>query len=229
MEILTLPTADKAFAQGGNRLCFVYPEDRKYCIKVARSDRSPEQKKAEKSFPRNLKPVRFFDENRQELRVYKNIDRWIGDSAYTLIPRHLGIIDTNYGSGFITEIITDDDGLISISLKQYVWQFGITPALEEAISVFKDHWVSLGMPSRNLLLHNIVVQQSKDQLRLVVIDGLGWSDIFPIAYIFPSLARRKAARKASRLDATIEQLLETQKNKGDWGYHGWLEDEKKSN
>lgn len=224
---IVLPEPHKAFASGGNRLCFTHPNDSSFCIKVARPDRLPQQKKASKGFPKNLKPLSFFDENLQEIKVYNRIDRWIGRSAYQLIPRHKGIVETNYGSGFISEIVTDTDGRISISLKQFVWQHGVTPALNKALTKFKQQWSELGMPSRNLLLHNIVVQQHGDDLRLVVIDGLGWADVLPIAYWIPEIARRKALRKVNRLGPAINNLLDIKAKNKDKGQHGWIDESKR--
>ncbi|MFA7553093.1 MAG: YrbL family protein [Spongiibacteraceae bacterium] len=217
-----------AFARGGNRLCFVDPRDSNNCIKVARPDRAPAIKKNEKSFPASLKPLSAFDDNAEEFRVYTHIKRQIGDAAFELIPRCTGFVETNFGRGLGSEIIKDDDGKISLTLKQYLWLFGETDDLKEALTVFKQRWQLLGMPSRNLLLHNIVVQQAKGKIqRLVVIDGLGWPDVLPIAYYCRAVAQRKAKRKAARLADAIAALLAKKQQGGDWGYHGWMDDNKR--
>ncbi len=227
--ILQLGPEDNAFARGGNRLCFVDPRNSDNCIKVARTDRTPAIKKSEKKFPASLKPLKFFDDNEEEFRVYQRIDQQIGKEAYALIPRCYGFVETDWERGLCSEIIKDDDGKISLTLKQYLWQFGYTEELKVKVDSFKQQWQSLGMPSRNLLLHNIVVQQKEEKIqRLVVIDGLGWPDIIPLGYYSNLMAKRKAARKASRLDATINRLLDIKRNQGDWGYHGWMDDDKRT-
>jgi len=225
MRQLTLGGSNNAFAHGGNRLCFVDPNDANRCIKVLRPDRSPATKRAKQSFPRNLKPLQYFDDNWQELRVYQKIDEVVGNSAYELIPRCFGEVDTDYGTGLVTEMIKDFDGRISLSLKQCIWQQGKSAELMAVVDQFVARWGSLGMPSRTLLLHNIVVQRDvTGPRRLVVIDGLGWPDLLPLAYWLPNLAVAKAQRKAHRLYLTIDELIDKQKQGKDWGYHGWLDE-----
>lgn len=227
-ENIFLGSEDKAFTQGGNRLCFINPHDSNQCIKVARIDRKPAIKRQEKGLIGRLKPLDHFDENLQELHVYNDIATRIGPEALTLIPHCYGLIETNLGLGLCSEMIIDNDKKISISLKQYLWQQGKTPELLQAIDHFKTQWLRLGMPSRNLLLHNIVVQQKHtNALRLVVIDGLGWPGLFTLANYFLAAAQKKAARKLKRFDIAIDQLLEKKKIGGDWGYHGWLDEEQR--
>lgn len=225
INLIKLGGLENAFTQGGNRLCFIDPTDPNRVIKTLRPDRSPAIKKANHGFPRNLKPSRYFDDNWQELRVYKRIASSIGEDAFEVIPRCFGMVDTDCGPGLVTELIKDDDGRVSLSLKQCVWQHGKDEKLMHAVDQFIQRWGELGMPSRNLLLHNIVVQYSASgPKRLLVIDGLGWPDLVPLAYFIPAMARRKAQRKSGRLLAIIDQLLEKKKSGQDWGFHGWLDE-----
>ncbi len=227
-DILVLGEEDRAFARGGNRLCFVDPRDNNRCIKVPRNDRTASIKRAEKGLLAKLKPLSRFDDNHEEFSVFERIARQIGDAAFDFLPRCYGFVDTEYGPGLCSELIRDVDGQISMSLKQYLWQRGYTEELKATVSRFQQHWADLGMPSRNLLLHNIVVQQNEGGIRrLVVIDGLGWPDMVPLAYYFTVMAQRKAARKAERLNRAIERLLNTKAANGEWGHHGWLSDEKR--
>lgn len=228
VDTLNLGGSENAFARGGNRLCFVHPQHADQCVKVLRPDRSPEIKRQERSFPRNLKPLRFFDDNYQEFKVYQLIEKHIGDAAYQLIPRCFGQIPTNWGPGLVSEIIKDEDGLVSLSLKQYLWLHGKTDEITRAIQAFIDEWSRLGMPSRNLLLHNMVVQNNATGVRrIVVIDGLGWPDVLPLAYFVTSIAQKKARRKAQRLWSTVDELLHKKAVGGDWGYHGWMDDQQR--
>lgn len=228
MTTLDLGSPQQAFARGGNRLCFIDPQNPNRCIKVLRPDRSPAIRRAEKSFPKNLKPLSAFDDNLEESRVIQAIDRTIGEPAYQLTSRCYGFVETNFGPGLRSELIRDEDRLISITLKQYLWQNGVTAELSNSLVTFCQKWQALGMPSRNLLLHNIVVQQGHETIkRLVVIDGIGWAGIIPLAYRIPSLARYKAARKVRSLHAAIEHLLHKQTHQLNYGYHGWITDDKR--
>lgn len=226
--MIEFSSIDAAFSSGGNRLCFVDPENTSRCIKIARPERSPEIKRAAKSFPNNLRSLDYFDENVSDLSVYKRIDKSIGEEAYSLIAKCYGAVETNFGHGLSFELIKDSDEQISMTLKQYIWQKGLSNELEVVLENFMSRWHTLGMPSRNLLLHNIVVQQNNASIkRLVVIDGLGWPDIVPLAYFIKTLARYKARRKTMRLPLAIQKLIEKRQAGGDWGLRGWMDSEQR--
>lgn len=218
-----------AFASGGNRLCFIHPDDSNLCIKVLRADRSPSIKRSKKKFPFNYRSLKNFDDNWQEWLVYEKINSCVGEPAYKMIPRCFGLVDTNLGQGLVSEVIKDDDGLISISLKQYLWTKGFDLDLRKVLDNFEKKWIFYGMPSRNLLDHNLVVKmKNSTPSQLVVIDGLGWPDFLPLAYSFPSLAKRKAARKVARLRESIRKTIEEKIPNDDWGYHGWIEEKNRA-
>jgi len=214
----------KPFANGGNRLCFVHPEHKNLCIKVARPNFSPAEKRQRKGFPKNLKPLSRFDDSQIEHDVLSSIHGRLGDEVLSMIPRSHGMVDTDMGPGIITRLVTDADGKISVTLLQYLWEQGLTPEIQQSIDHFCEHWQALAVPSRDLLLHNIVVEQRADkQCSLIVIDGLGWSDMIPLVKIFKSLAQRKAGRKIANMQARIKSLLAEKEAGGSWGIHGFID------
>jgi len=228
MNSVTLGSLEKAFSRGGNRLCFVDPRDPCRCIKIARSDKTPELKRQEKSFPKNLKPLQAFDDNYGEYAVFSRIEKTIGDEAFELIPRCYGFVETDFGDGLCVEMIRDDDGAISLSLKQYLWLYGKEPKLNKLLQQFSKRWQQLGIPSRNLLLHNMLVQQKAGEPhRLMVIDGLGWPDMLPLAYYSKAFACYKAGRRLQKLELAIAALLAKKNNGQDYGVHGWLSEEQR--
>jgi hypothetical protein len=225
IKTMKLGEASDAFAHGGNRLCFYHPEDRRKIIKVLRHDKLPQTKRRNQSFPRKLKPLTSFDDNIQEHKVYQQIENTVGQAAFQLIPRCYGFVDTDHGPGLVSELIVDGDGRVSLTLKQFVWQYGKTDALSAALDKFVHDWHGLGMPSRNLLLHNIVVQQQNNlPERLVAVDGLGWAGLVALLPIPRFFARHKALRKVNRLRDDIERLITKRENGEDWGVHGWLDE-----
>ena len=229
MKKLELGSEADAFAQGGNRLCFFYPGEPGKCVKTLRKDRLPELKKKEKGIKGWFKPLASFDDNQQEYSTFLRIADLYGPQALQYIPRCYGMVATNHGPGLVTDLIRDFDGGISMTLKQYVWLHGNSPTVKNCVAAFQQSWETIGLPSRNLLLHNIVVQlTTADTInRLVVIDGLGWADVLPFGWWSRTLARAKAARKAERLTESIDALLEIKRTNGDWGYHGWMEPEQR--
>lgn len=213
------------FAQGGNRLCFVHPHDQNRCIKVRRPDFTLEDLRNRKGFPKNLKPLSSFDDNAEEYRVMKQLYNRFGDALYEHVSACFGFEDTDMGKGLVSELIRDESQNISHTLKQYIWDHGYDDKCKQAVNQFCRYWESLGIPSRDLLLHNIVVQvnASNDIVRLVVIDGLGSSSLLPGWLLPNSFFKKKAKRKTENLRLRIEVLLQDREKGGAFpGYYGLL-------
>jgi len=222
MEYVELGDEASAFARGGNRLCFVDPRDSSCCIKVLRPDRSPKLRRQEKGWLKRLRPLSQFDENLEEFAVWQVIERRIGLDAFTLISRCHGFVDTNFGRGLVMELIRDGDGKISKTLKQYLWENGLTPEIKAAVAKFANAWIQLGMPSKKLLLHNMLLKKNAAMNNIFVIDGLGWASSVPISkYVF-ALAKVRAQNKVTELWKSIDELLAKKQSGANFGYHGWL-------
>lgn len=181
-------------------------------------------KRRRKGLKGRLKPARSFDENRQEQRTLITLERQIGPAFNEHVPRYLGMIDTDMGTGIQVQLVRSHDGAIALPLKQHLWERGRTQALDQALEEFGRCWIEHRIPSRSLLLHNLVVEDrgGQEPLKLWVIDGLGNSDLLPLARWSKRLARRKAERKVRDLDVRIESLLEKRRNGADPGRHGFL-------
>lgn len=228
MDYVDLGDIDKAFTQGGNRLCFVDPRDAKHCIKVLRPDRTPRIRRRQKGFPKNLRPLSSFDENLQEYRVWQTIEKEIGEPAFDVISRCYGFVRTNYGNGLVMELIRDSDGKISKTLKQSLWEEGLTPAVENALSSFANAWAAIAMPSKKLLLHNMLLRKSNHGHKIYVIDGLGWSSLLPLSKYIKWLAKKRSQKKIQDLQQLITEFLENKQQGSVFGYHGWLDDKQRT-
>ena len=212
------------FAQGGNRLCFVHPDQPERVIKVRRPDVSLEHKRKKKGFPKNLRPLSSFDDNVEELQVMESLDQLVGAQLYQCVARCYGFKDTDMGPGLVSDLIRDDGHNISHTLKQYIWDNGFDEPCQNAVDQFAESWVQLAIPSRDLLLHNIVVQRNHDGAiqRLVVIDGLGSPNILPVSLLPMSLRRNKARRKIENMRSRISRLESERGRETFPGYHGLL-------
>ena len=211
------------FARGGNRLCYVHPERPDICIKVPRPDVDLAVKRRRKGLKGRLKPAARFDDNREEARTLVALHERTGTTLRAFVPRFLGWVETDLGPGVTVDLIRDGDGAIATPLKQYVWERGCDADLEAALAEFTTYWIRERVPSRELLLHNVVARRlANGALRLVVIDGLGNADLLPFSRWSRALARRKATRKAARLRARVDRLLRTREAGGDPGEHGFL-------
>ncbi|WP_417546045.1 YrbL family protein [Marinobacter sp.] len=207
---MTLTLSDqKPFAKGGHRLCFVHPENDQHCIKVRRPDFTLEDLRKSKGFPKNLRPLKSFDDNLEEYRVIDDITRKIGAEAFQHIYHCYGFIDTDLGPGLECELIRDDSGLISLSLKQYIWEHGYTESCKQAVEALSNFWVRHQIPSRRLLIHNIMAQQSSDGdlKRLVVIDGLGSPNLVPWHWLSSPIKTQKVNERIRHLQDKIEEAV----------------------
>lgn len=221
---MTLRLADlQPFARGGNRLCYVHPEDSGRCIKVRRPDFTLEDRRRKKGFPKNLRPLSSFDDNLEEFAVMAEFERHFDDTVFAHISRCYGFVDSDMGRGLCSELIRDADQQISISLKQFLWDEGYTPACRDAVEAMAAHWQAHLVPSRDLLVHNIVVQRDGDAItRLVVIDGLGSSGLLA-GHRWPrALRRRRVASKIANLHSRIDELLACRERGEFPGTHGLL-------
>lgn len=199
----------KPFAHGGNRLCFVHPEHADRVIKVRRPEFTLEDLRRKKGFPKNLRPLSWFDDNQEEFRVMQDIARRVGHEAFSVISRCYGYEETDMGPGLTSELIRNGDGKISYSVMEYIWRFGYSDELKTAANRFAETWLRLGIPSRDLILHNILVQCDAEQKiqRLVVIDGLGHSGAIPVHWLPTALKRARAQRKIDNFYARIDDFL----------------------
>ena len=197
------------FAKGGHRLCFVHPDNPARCIKVRRPDFPLEECRRRKGFPKNLRPLSSFDDNFEELRVVKSLLRSRGQIIYQHIYQCFDFVDTDLGKGLETELIRDDDGQISLSLKQYIWQYGFHAGCRAAVKDLTTFWLDHCIPSRDLLTHNVVVQQTQDQkiARLVVIDGLGSPSTVPFSWLPEFLRKRLVVQRVRRFEMRIESFV----------------------
>lgn len=211
------------FARGGNRLCFVHPEDSSLCIKVRRPDFTLEDRRRKKGFPKNLRPLSSFDDNLEEFREMEKLSRYCGERAFRHISRCHGFIDTDLGKGLISELVRNFDGRIAITLKQYLWENGLTDQVMSVIEDFIVSWIAELIPSRDLLLHNIVVQLAGNgAVRLVVIDGLGAAGIIPFQLMPRWYRTRRVVKKIDNFRQRIEDILQQRGSSAFPGSHGLL-------
>lgn len=215
-------STERPFAQGGNRLCFVHPHDAERCIKVRRPDFTLQDLRRKKGFPKALLPLSHFDDNREEFAVISALARHPGEAAFEHVSRCYGFEDTDLGPGLVLELVRDADGRISETLKAQIWFDGYTPDCREAVEAFCTRWRELQIPSRDLLLHNILVQRdARGRIRrLVVIDGLGSPNILPFTWLPATARQRKVERKIANLHLRIEQTLAKKARGEKPGKHG---------
>ena len=190
-------------------MCFVHPDDKHLCVKVRRPDFTLRDLRKRKGFPKTLRPLSSFDDNLEEFEVLSGFQKKYGDKAFEHISHCSGFQETDLGKGLVSELIRDHDGRISLNIKQYIWEEGVTDSFLVAFETFCAFWLDMAIPSRSLLIHNVIVQKGEqDQVsRLVVIDGLGYPGIIPEFLLPKSFYRKKAARKIDDLRSRMDDFI----------------------
>ena len=161
---------------------------------------------------------RGFDDQRKELKAYRQLSRrCFGD--WTHVPRCHGAVDTDQGIGIVTDLHRDWHGGFPRNLEELLpvapaapvalaAAGGPTGALGAAIDEFKAWLRHTRFLSRDLLPHNIIaVAMSPDCYRLVIVDGIGNSELLPLSSWFDACARRKIERKIRKFDGRVRMLL----------------------
>ena len=205
-QILELRTL-KPFAIGGTRRCYIHPNDSNLCVKVLREDRTPEVRKNQTEGFKRLLPPRNFDDQWKEQRAYEALIPKVTDGTWKHVPEYFGTVDTDMGLGIVTRVFRNHDGSFPLTLEHLVPK-GITDSLEQALQEFKDWLRKELFLSRHLLPHNIIVVETEPSTcTLVIVDGIGNSEMIPISSWFDFFARRKIERKIVYFNHRIDELL----------------------
>jgi hypothetical protein len=197
---------DLIFSSGGNRLCYVSPSDNTRCLKLLRPDRTPEIRRSEKSFPSNLRPLSFFDENLSEQIRLDFLFRSFPPLITKHLPRTYGMVQTSAGLAHETDLIRDNDGSIAQSLEQYIWDNGLNQTAELATDQFFKDWSEAPPQTRDLIPHNMVITFRSTSATIILIDGLGRMPLIP-SLSGTRMSLKRLAKRRDNFDERIQRVL----------------------
>jgi len=197
----------RPFASGGNRICYRHPAYANRCLKVLRPDRSPALRRKEKRFPSNLRPLKYFDENQVELKVLNYLHANYPKAVRRHLPQSFGMVETDLGHAHATSLITNSDGLISQTLEQYIWEHGLDDTVSQSIEKFKDDWSTQPPKTRDLIPHNMVINDLGGETRLILIDGLGRKPRLTCFYL-ACTSRNRYRRRIQDFDQRVQRILQ---------------------
>ncbi|MCH8499661.1 MAG: PhoP regulatory network YrbL family protein [Marinobacter sp.] len=162
------------FARGGNRDCYRHPEQPDRCLKLVRTEALEARRKRQPRYKR-WRPNHAMDDNQQEHRAYQQLlrDHPECDTLWHHLPRFYGQADTSLGLANVCELILSADNTPAPTLEALITADPLHPTLVDAIRQFQQWLRQHQVMTRNLLPHNLVVGGQDEQLRLVLIDGLG--------------------------------------------------------
>ena len=203
----------KPFAEGGNRFCYVHPDNKNLCLKISK----PEVvKKMRSNAPwyKKLRSEQSFDDNFREENAYQQ--RAIKKNPKK-IWRHLArwheFVETSKGLASCTELITNNDE-VALNLEEYLFSKGRTSEINIALKEFEMFLKETKLLTKNIIPHNLAVKENDSGLTLKIIDGLGCMSFIPLPEISNAFAKRYIKRRIELMYSRIEWDLSGRK--GSW-------------
>ena len=182
------------FAVGGRRLCFVHPHEPAKCVKVLRTDERRTVRHKKTLIPANWR--REYDNNAHEKRVLEQLERRIGPAMASHLPRCYGMAETDLGPGLVLDLVRDDDGAISRSIRELITVGYDLSKLRRSFDDFGRFLAEHLVITRGLLDHNLVVaMRGGEPGPIFMIDGLGDPAWLPLSRWIPALGRARIARR----------------------------------
>lgn len=168
------------FAVGDHRLCFRHPNDPSRCIKVNREGKDLMLWKRA-PFYKKLRSVKSFNDNWQEYLSFQQpaITR-NQPKVWAHIPRCYGWVKTDLGEGLITDYYGAPEGKPAPTLETFLREQGINDGIRQALREFIAFFRETLLITKAILPHNVVVVESPQGLRLVLIDGFGALGRLPV-------------------------------------------------
>ena len=201
------------FAEGGNRKCFVHPNNKDRCLKVVHPG-LVEKIKKNKPWYKKLRSNDSFDDNLREQAAYnqkalrdENQDLW------THLAKWYGMTETNIGMASETELIRNGEE-IAETLESYLFREGLTDEISEAIENFHIWLRAHLIFTKNLIPHNLVLYKNDNKLIIKIIDGLGSQAFLPLPNYSNYFAKRYIERRIELMWSRIHWDLSGRK--GNW-------------
>ncbi len=195
---------------GGTRFCFIHPQHPDRCVKVLRPDRTGEARKRDAQNWKRFLPPRFFDDQLKEIRAYDELISQQNPRLWEHIPEYYGTVETDMGLGIVTRLYKNGDGSWPENLEEALPN-GLSPALDDAIERFLQGLLREHIVTRDLLPHNLIaVKQGEgksEKYQVLIVDGIGNSELVPISTWFHFFAKRKIQRKIAKFRYRASILL----------------------
>lgn len=187
--------------KGGRREVYLDPEDKTKCIKITTLSSKKAGKKNTKHWYKKLRPLSSFDENKNELKAYKNMIKKYGNDSkvFENIPKFYGEVNTNFGWGIEVEYLENIE-----SLKNFIDKNGINDSILPALKDMFVNFIENNVEIRDYTPYNYMVKNIDGKLKVYLIDGLGaaiWIPIHKIAYFGKKQIKR-------RIDKMLKNLAE---------------------
>ena len=203
----------KPFAEGGNRVCYIHPENNHLCLKISKPDVVVNMR-SNAPWYKKFRSDQSFDDNYREESAYQQ--RAINENPHKIwkhLAKWYGFVETSKGLASCTELITNNDK-VAFNLEEYLFSNGRTPEIDKALKEFEMFLKETKLLTKNIIPHNLAVKENDYRLTLKIIDGLGCMSFIPLPEISNAFANRYVERRIELMYSRIEWDLSGRK--GSW-------------
>ena len=178
---------DLIIGTGRDRICYEHPTIKDQCIKISISSHK---------------------QSRREVRYFSFLNRKKVDLSH--ISTFLGKVKTNQGAGFCFELVRNEDGKISLTLRESLEkQIFSLKDIQPKLEYLKEYLISNGICIRDISPSNIICQNTAKGINLIVIDGIGNSNINPLTIRLPRLINSAIIKAWKSLDRKLARIEES--------------------
>tara|TARA_B100001057_G_scaffold209750_1_gene210442 strand:+ start:149 stop:787 length:639 start_codon:yes stop_codon:yes gene_type:complete len=191
------------FASGGNRRCFIHPNNNYRCLKVSLEEQS---KKVKQNAPwyKKLRSEKSFDDNLREQKAYaQRALRKDNSDTWKHLAKWYGMVETSIGPASETELIRDNQNNIASTLEAYLFSYGMTDEIKIALDEFESWLRSSLVLTKNIIPHNLVLGYEGEKIVLKIIDGLGSKSYLPLTQISDVFAKKYVERRIELMRSRI--------------------------
>lgn len=177
-KILDLTNA-KLIGKGTHKKCFVHPHDATRCVKVAYNE----------SGKRDLNREVFYLKTRYRRK-----------HPATILPHFYGVIQTNFGRGYVVDYLQNTDGTPCLSLKDWLETPDKNPQLDPLIDgamrtlkqkIYDEQVLCLSIYPENILFR----KETDGNYRPFLVNDLGNAARVPLAYWVKSVRLRSIEKR----------------------------------
>ncbi len=181
--------------EGEIRKCYQHPEKEHLCLKIPREHVTREY---------TYKEILYFKKlSKRKKSLY----------TYPFYSDFHGEVATNLGQGQVFDLIKDETtNQTSKTLEYYLTESALIEdtVLWKAILKLKEQMTSHKVFTRDLRSRNLCCKILKDQsIQIIIIDGIGHRDFFPLADWFHHFSKKKIERTFKKWHFTS---IENQRN-----------------
>ena len=190
------------FAEGGNRRCFVHPNNPNRCLKVIHSGLLETIIK-NKPWYKKLRSSESFDDNLRERDAYnQKALRNNNSETWKHLAKWYGMVETTIGAASETELIKNEN-LVAETLESYLFANGLTDEIKLSIEQFHE-WLRKNLIlTKNLIPHNLVLKRVNNDIIIKIVDGLGSQAFIPLPDYSNFFAKRYVERRIELMMSRI--------------------------